>query len=100
MRMRSIFTAFAVLALSATALGNSARATAVYPGSMASTGDSITRAYNTGSAFADAPANSWSTGTNATVNSHYTRLLALNPNISGKNFNDAKSGAKMPDLVA
>ena len=32
---------------------------------------------------ADYPANSWSTGTNTTVNSHYTRLLALNPAISG-----------------
>ena len=37
-----------------------------YPNSIASTGDSITRAFNTGSVpFTDAPANSWSTGTNA-----------------------------------
>lgn len=69
------------------------------PSSMASTGDSITRAYNTGSGFADNPGGSWSTGTNTTVNSHYTRLLALNPAISGRNFNDAKSGAKMADLA-
>jgi hypothetical protein len=35
-----------------------------YPNSMASLGDSITRAYNTGSfPFTDAIANSWSTGT-------------------------------------
>jgi lysophospholipase L1-like esterase len=75
-----------------------AQAAVPYPDSMASTGDSITRAYNTGSAYADNPAGSWSTGTNATVNSHYLRILAANPAISGKNYNDAKSGAKMVDL--
>ncbi|MFL5733545.1 MAG: SGNH/GDSL hydrolase family protein [Chloroflexia bacterium] len=70
-----------------------------WPSSMASTGDSITRAYNTGSfPFSDAPANSWSTGTNATVNSHYSRILAAFPGISGHNFNDAVTGAKMTDL--
>lgn len=70
------------------------------PASMASTGDSITRAFNTGYfPYVDAPANSWSTGTSSTVNSHYRRLLALNPAISGRNFNDAVSGAKMADLA-
>ena len=69
------------------------------PSSMASTGDSITRAFNTGSfPFVDAPANSWSTGTNASVNSHYSRLLALNPAIAGRAFNDAVTGADMADL--
>lgn len=72
----------------------------VYPSSMASAGDSITRAYNTGSnAFLDAPANSWSTGTNASVNSLYLRILAQNPAINGKNFNAAQSGAKMTNLA-
>jgi lysophospholipase L1-like esterase len=66
---------------------------------MASTGDSITRAFNTGSnGFIDAPANSWSTGTSASVNSVYSRILAVNPAIGGKNFNDARTGAKMVDL--
>jgi lysophospholipase L1-like esterase len=74
-------------------------AVAGWPGSIASTGDSITRAYNTGSsAFTDAPANSWATGTNAAVNSHYSRILAAFPAISGLNYNDAVSGAKMVDL--
>lgn len=69
------------------------------PNSMASTGDSITRAFNTGKiAFTDAPANSWSTGTNQTVKSQYSRLLAANSLIKGKNYNDAKSGAVMADL--
>jgi hypothetical protein len=69
------------------------------PGSMAATGDSITRAFNTGSLpLVDAPANSWSTGTNATVNSHYSRLLGLNSAIAGRAFNDAVTGADMADL--
>lgn len=73
----------------------------VYPNSMASTGDSITRAFNTGSwPFTDAPANSWSTGASATVNSLYRRFLVVNPNISGRNYNHARSGAKMIDLAA
>jgi lysophospholipase L1-like esterase len=70
-----------------------------YPNSIASTGDSITRAFNTCSLpFVDCPANSWSTGWSATVNSHYSRILAANPSISGRNYNDAKTGARMIDL--
>jgi lysophospholipase L1-like esterase len=70
-----------------------------YPGSMASTGDSITRGFNTCSfPFIDCPANSWSTGTSSAVNSQYLRIRAANPAISGLNFNDAKTGAKMVDL--
>ncbi len=70
-----------------------------YPNSMASTGDSITRAFETGFfPFTDNPANSWSTGTSSTVNSQYRRILAANGAISGKNFNDAKTGGKMTDL--
>ncbi len=72
---------------------------AVYPDSIAATGDSITRAFNTCAfPFIDCPANSWATGTNATVNSFYTRLLALNPGISGNLDNRARSGAQMDDL--
>jgi lysophospholipase L1-like esterase len=69
------------------------------PHSMAATGDSITRAYNTGFwPFTDNPAGSWSTGTTASVNSHYLRIRALNPAIQGKAYNDARSGALMRDL--
>jgi lysophospholipase L1-like esterase len=71
-----------------------------YPNSIASTGDSITRAFNTGTIpFTDAPANSWSTGTNGSVNSHYSRILAANPAINGHNYNDAVTGAQMTDLL-
>ena len=70
------------------------------PSSMAAMGDSITRAYNTGSSeFTDAPANSWSTGTTTSVNSLYLRMLATNPGLSGQNFNEARSGANMIDLA-
>jgi lysophospholipase L1-like esterase len=69
------------------------------PSSMASTGDSITRAFNTGLLpYTDAPRNSWSTGGRAYVWSHYRRILAVNPQILGRNFNDAESGAEMQDL--
>jgi hypothetical protein len=77
-----------------------AAAAGSYPRSMASTGDSITRAATTGILpWTDNPAASWSTGTDARVNSHYLRLLALNPKIQGKHYNDARSGAKMADLA-
>jgi lysophospholipase L1-like esterase len=66
---------------------------------MASTGDSITRAYNTGFwPFSDNTASSWSTGTTSSVNSHYLRIRAQNSAISGRNYNDAKTGAVMADL--
>jgi lysophospholipase L1-like esterase len=69
------------------------------PNSMAATGDSITRAYNTGFwPFTDNPAGSWSTGTTSSVSSHYLRILARHPAIRGRAYNDAKSGALMRDL--
>ncbi|HUP27311.1 MAG TPA: SGNH/GDSL hydrolase family protein [Chloroflexia bacterium] len=72
-----------------------------YPASMASTGDSITRAFNTGTIpFTDAPSNSWSTGTNASVISNYSRILANQPLMAGHGYNDAVTGAQMADLNA
>ena len=71
------------------------------PDSMAAVGDSISQAASTGGTLgADYPANAWSTGTNATVNSHYQRLLALGAPISGQNHNRSVSGAKMINLDA
>ncbi|MEO8639833.1 MAG: SGNH/GDSL hydrolase family protein, partial [Chloroflexota bacterium] len=76
-----------------------ATATPPLPASMAAVGDSITQAASSGGGLGtDYPQNSWSTGTNATVNSHYLRLLALNSAISGRNYNRSVSGAKMADL--
>jgi lysophospholipase L1-like esterase len=63
----------------------------------AALGDSLTQAFfsNGVQPPADVPANSWSTGTSTSVNSHYTRLLALNPAISGNARNYAQSGSLM-----
>jgi lysophospholipase L1-like esterase len=99
-RSRMCITLLAAL-LTIVSLGlASAKATA-YPNSMDALGDSITRAFNTCSfPFTDCPENSWATGTNSKVDSYYQRLLALNPGISGHNFNDAVSGAKMTELNA
>jgi PKD repeat protein len=76
-----------------------AAATPPLPTAIAAVGDSITQAASSGGSLgADYPQNSWSTGTNSTVNSHYLRLLALNSAISGRNYNRSVSGAKMADL--
>ncbi len=72
-----------------------------YPNSIGALGDSITRAYNTGSLpFTDAPGNSWSTGTRSSIHSHYLRILDAAPAIFDKTFNDAVSGAKVAGLDA
>ncbi len=72
-----------------------------YPNSIAALGDSITQAADVTGAppVADHPDYSWSTGTQAQVNSLYSRLLAVNPAIVGRNYNDAVSGAQMSNLA-
>ena len=67
------------------------------PSSMAAVGDSITRAASTGGTLgADYPANSWATGSTASVNSHALRLQALGAQLTSHNL--AVSGAKMANL--
>jgi lysophospholipase L1-like esterase len=96
---RAAFFSAAVLALAFASTAAADVAHVGYPNSIASTGDSITRAFNTCSfPFIDCPQNSWSTGSSSTVNSHYRRILAANAAISGRNFNDAKTGARMNAL--
>jgi hypothetical protein len=82
------------------------------PSSIDALGDSITRGYDSqGSgcgSFADCPLNSWATGTNAGVNSYFTRVKALNPSVvlaqpvktSTTGGNDAVTGAKMTNLLS
>lgn len=100
--MRKRWIAGVVLALLAAALGPSpvAAATLPFPNSMVSTGDSITRAFDSNSdcLLADCPKYSWSTGDSPLVLSQYRRLLALNPRLSGQNYNLAKTGATVADL--
>jgi lysophospholipase L1-like esterase len=89
-----------VLAAGLTLFGAPAHAATVLPNSMGAVGDSVTRAFDVnGSHFlSDAPAESWSTGTDAAVNSEYRRILAANPAIGGHAFNDAVTGAMMAAL--
>ena len=96
---RSRLLVVVLVALAAAPSAAAESAVVGYPSSMAATGDSITRAFNTCFIpFLDCPPNSWSTGTSSTVNSHYRRILAANPAILGRNHNDAVSGAEMAGL--
>jgi lysophospholipase L1-like esterase len=72
------------------------------PDSIAGIGDSITRATDVCCWYGDHPPQSWSTGGGALdgIQSHYERLRALNPAISGRNYNDARAGARMRDAAA
>lgn len=104
MRARRFWAAVGSLAL---VVGVAAPSTAVtsltplrVPSSMAALGDSITVAYDIKSLLAADPTYSWSTGTQAAVNSVYTRLEARDtsaPNIAKANH--AVSGAKIADLA-
>ncbi len=77
-------------------------APAPVPKAMVAVGDSITRAFDVSGSYylRDAPAESWSTGTDTTVNSEYLRLLAANPGATIAANNDAVTGAKMSALPA
>ncbi|MGZ4676367.1 MAG: SGNH/GDSL hydrolase family protein [Acidimicrobiia bacterium] len=71
------------------------------PNSMAALGDSISRGFNAcPTIFGECLSAVWSTGTDTGVDSHLTRLLAVNPAIAGHAFNDAVSGAVMANLDA
>ncbi len=101
MRVRLIVV-IAALAVLAGAGANGQRAEADpaitgYPDSIASLGDSISRAVNS-DALGDRPETAWSTGTNPSVNSIYSRLLALHPPLAGNRYNNAVSGAQMDAL--
>lgn len=71
------------------------------PNSIAGIGDSITRATDVCCWYGDHPPQSWSTGGGALdgIQSHYERIRALNSAISGRNYNDARAGARMRDAV-
>jgi lysophospholipase L1-like esterase len=68
------------------------------PDSIASMGDSITRAFNACGFFVDCTRRSFSTGSESGINSHYRRILAINPDIAGNNFNHARSGAQADEM--
>jgi lysophospholipase L1-like esterase len=88
-----------VLATAALVLGGALASPAAaqqhpVPNSMASMGDSITRAFNACGWYFDCVSRSFSTGSHSSVNSHYLRIRAVNPAIHGNNFNHGASGAR------
>ena len=96
---RAVLAALLVVGMGVTA--TPAEALTVPPPRMAALGDSITRAFDVnGSAFLrDAPAESWSTGTDTAVNSEALRLKAKY-GTAPTAYNDAVTGAKMAALPA
>jgi hypothetical protein len=72
------------------------------PASLASIGDSITRATNAFGWYGDHPSLSWSTGFNPLdgLDSHYERLMSQDPLIFGNEYNLAEAGARMADAPA
>jgi lysophospholipase L1-like esterase len=72
------------------------------PDSIAAIGDSITQAVDACCFYGNWPRHSWSTGYAAGdgVASHYERILAQNPAIRGRRFNNSVSGARMADAPA
>jgi hypothetical protein len=69
------------------------------PDSMAAIGDSITQAVDVCCFYGNWPGHSWSTGYVPLdgIASHYERLRAANPEIRGRRWNNAVSGARMAD---
>jgi lysophospholipase L1-like esterase len=98
-RTRSLLAVMAGAVASLLLIADPATAAATPPNSMASLGDSITRGFNACGWYVDCTARSFSTGSYASVNSHYLRIRAVNPAITGNNYNDAKSGAKAADMA-
>jgi lysophospholipase L1-like esterase len=96
MRLRLFF---ACLFFTLLAAPSSASGAPPLPSSIAGMGDSITRAFDVCCWYGDHPAESWSTGGGIFdgISSHYERIRASNPSIYGRNYNDAKTGAKMRD---
>ncbi|HYY04646.1 MAG TPA: SGNH/GDSL hydrolase family protein [Gaiellaceae bacterium] len=98
MRKRALLIAVAIAVLAGSPV---ASASPPLPNSIASVGDSITRATDVCCWYGDHPAQSWSTGGGAFdgIRSHYERILSANANVLGHNYNDARSGAKMRDAA-
>ncbi len=70
------------------------------PDSMAAIGDSITQAVDDCCSLGSHPQDSWSTGDGYPANgveSHYARILAVNPSIAGRVYNESVPGAKVAD---
>ena len=96
---RAVISLLAALALVVGVVPTASAAAPPVPHSMAAIGDSISQAVDVCCWYGNHPANSWSTGYSSYdgVTSHYERLRALNGAISGHEYNDSVSGARMSD---
>jgi lysophospholipase L1-like esterase len=99
LRQLVLVTAVAIGVVFAAGAPDPAQAAVTLPNSMAGLGDSITRGFNACGFYVDCTSRSWSTGGSGEVNSHYLRILARNPAISGQRHNDAVDGARASDLA-
>lgn len=94
----------AVIAAGSLALAAEAPATGSgrYPDAVAVIGDADATGYasNPARPFQEARGNSWATGTNPTVKSIYSRLLAVNPGVRGHAYNFASGRATVKDLAS
>ncbi|WP_404434445.1 GDSL-type esterase/lipase family protein [Microbacterium lacus] len=97
-RAVAIFTA-AVVLTGSLFTASSASAAPPLPVKMAALGDSISQAAMTCSSLLSCPPNGWSTGTTASVNSHFTRLRTAGAT-SLVAYNNAVSGALSGGLNA
>lgn len=96
MRKYLIGSAMSITFLIATSGAATASAAPPLPTSMATIGDSITQAANVCCEYGDHPANSWSTGDAWDgMLSHYERIRSARPAITGHQYNNAVSGARM-----
>ncbi|WP_092557650.1 SGNH/GDSL hydrolase family protein [Actinoplanes derwentensis] len=102
----ALLAVLAVFALACDGAGNaapqptktSAKPATGYPASMVALGDSITAGLGSCLAYLGCTRNSWSTGGNSAIQSHYQRILDKNTKIRGKAVNVAEPGAEADAL--
>lgn len=102
----TLLAALAIFALACDGAGNAApqpskttaKPAAGYPASMVALGDSITAGVGSCLAYLGCTRNSWSTGNNTAVQSHYQRILDKNDKIKGNAVNLAEPGAEADAL--
>jgi lysophospholipase L1-like esterase len=97
------FVVLSALALACEGTGNAGPAAtgkpvSGLPSSMAAIGDSVTGGFGSCFALVVCGRNSWSTGSSASIDSHYLRIRAGNPAIKGHVSNFALPGARAADL--
>ena len=97
------FIAIALVALGHASVAKASVATPPLPSSIAAIGDSISQAFDDCCSFGAHPQDSWSTGDGFPANgvySHYERIMAMYPAISGHAYNDSVSGARVADTLS